>query len=566
MIRFVAFGLDLLNTALRRSRFDFHDAETIKRLESIVVVVGNTLYSTDAPVIMLGLKCAAGLTKCPLKNLPKSVPVFLSQMIGIIRRTGNTESEIVQVAFRSLAAILRDFPSAQVKENDLIFLLELLTPDLEEHDRQAAVFTVLRAIVARKLVVPEIYDIMDKVGEIMVTSQSPQVQELCRSVLLQFLLDYPQGKGRLRNQMAFFAKNLSYIHESGRKSVMELLSAVIVKFQDNLIHEYADLLFVSFVMAISNDDSAKCREMAAELIKGLYARLDEERKKLIFSHLHAWATQSVQPQLIWVSSQVYGFIVDAAQTEVQPFLSKIIQDLSAALTKSSESLGFCGDEESDAMEVDLEWKIPYHSLSVLFKVLRAFPDVAMDDTKISWGLITSHLLYPHAWVRTAACRLLGLLYTGLPISSPRRDLPDDHPASLVGMRDVTKKLTLQLKSKNLDEALGLQIVKNLFFAGKCFYTIPQEAAKASDIESDANLADDLLDDANGDRDIRKAGDDDKGKAKDPLSWLFSKLSYQIKFAHITRRSRATSTVSPCFFIYPLTMYLYLYSQCGISNR
>ncbi|EKM83155.1 hypothetical protein AGABI1DRAFT_118514 [Agaricus bisporus var. burnettii JB137-S8] len=538
--RFVAFGLDLLNTALRRGRFDFHDAETIKRLESIVVVVGNTLYSTNAAVIMLGLKCAAGLTKCPLKNLPKSVPVFVSQMIGIIRQAGNTESEIVQVAFRSLAAILRDFPGAQVKEKDLIFLLELLTPDLEEHDRQAAVFTMLRAIVARKFVVPEIYDIMDKVGEIMVTSQSPQVQELCRGVLLQFLLDYPQGKGRLRNQMAFFAKNLSYVYESGRKSVMELLSAIVVKFQDDLILEYADLLFVALVMVISNDDSAKCREMAAELIKGLYARMDEENRKLIFSHLHAWAAQDVQPQLIWVSSQVYGFIVDAAQTEAQPYLSKILEDLRTALTKSSESLAH-DDGQDDAMEVDLEWKIPYHSLSVLFKVLRVFPDVAMDDTKISWSLITAHMLYPHAWVRTAACRLLGLLYTALPIAPPQRDLPAHYPASLAGMQNVAKKLTLQLKSKNLDETLGMQIVKNLFFIGKCFYAIPREIAQTSGVESNAKLADDLLDDANGDRDIEKAGDDDKGKPKDPLSWLFSKLSYQIKSAHIARRSRATST-------------------------
>ena len=43
--------------------------------------------------------------------------------------------------------------------------------------------------------VPEIYDLMEKVPEIAVASQSPQVQELYCGVL-QFLLDYPQGKGR----------------------------------------------------------------------------------------------------------------------------------------------------------------------------------------------------------------------------------------------------------------------------------------------------------------------------------------------------------------------------------
>lgn len=98
-------------------------------------------------------------------------------------------------------------------------------------------------------------------------NQSAQVQELCRGVLLQFLPDYPQGKGRLRKQMTFLAKNLSYVYESGRKSVMELLAAVFIKFEVSLTREYADLLFVALLMVIANDDSAKCREMVSELIK-----------------------------------------------------------------------------------------------------------------------------------------------------------------------------------------------------------------------------------------------------------------------------------------------------------
>jgi len=529
----VAFGLDLFHTAIRRGRFDFHDAETIKRLESMIIVIGNTLYSTNASVIALGLKCAAGLIKCPLKNLSKSVPAFISQIINIIRQAGSTESEIVQVALKSLANILRDFPTAQAKEKDLIFLLELLSPDLEDHERQTAVFTMLRAIVARRFVIPEIYDIMEKVGEIMVTSQSPHVQEMCRGVLLQFLLDYPQGKGRLRNQMAFFAKNLSYVYETGRRSVMELLSAVIAKFQDALIYEYADLLFVALVMVIANDESAKCREMSAQLIKSLYTRLDDERKKLIFSHLHAWAIQDAQIQLVWVSSQVSGFIVDAAQVEVQPYVGLVMEDLHNALVSSVRSLA--NNEENDEdmdMDVDLEWKVSYHSLTVLLKVLRVFPDFCSQNTKISWSLVTSHLLYPHAWVRTAACRVLGLLFAALPVIAPRADLTDDHPASLVGMQDVTKKLSAQLKSENLDEVLSMQVVKNLFFSGKCFCAMPKATSSAEFPEA-------LMNDETGDQNV-----DEVPKQKDPLSWLFSRLSYQIKSAHIARRSRTKSNVRP----------------------
>lgn len=67
--RFVTFGLDLLNTALRRNQLDFRDSEVMKRLESMVVVIGNTLYSTSAPVLIPGMCCAAGLAKCPLKAI-----------------------------------------------------------------------------------------------------------------------------------------------------------------------------------------------------------------------------------------------------------------------------------------------------------------------------------------------------------------------------------------------------------------------------------------------------------------------------------------------------------------
>ncbi|KAF9461849.1 armadillo-type protein [Collybia nuda] len=529
--RFVSFGLDLFNTALRRNRFDFHDFSVMARLNSMVAVVGNTLYSTSAPVLLLGLKCAAGIAKCPVKSLDKSLPVFVRQIIDTIKQAGNTESEVVQTAFKSLANILRDGPAIQVKEKDLVYLLELLSPDIEEPSRQASVFTMLRAIVARKFVVPEIYDIMDKVSEVMVTSQSPQVQELCRGVLLQFLLDYPQGKGRLRNQMAFLAKNLSYVHESGRKSVMELLSAIVLKFEVNLVREYADLLFVALVMVVANDDSAKCREMASLLIKNLFGRLDDERRRVILSHLHSWASQHSRPQLARVSSQVYGFVIDVLQADSLPYISAILEDLKAALEHSTQSLEMVekGNSDEVSMEVDLEWQVPYYAITVLSKILHIFPDFANHGERVAWNLVVSHLLFPHAWVRTASSKLLGLLFTAVPVAAPALDLPDDNPLSKIGMQDVTKKLCLQLKSEHLDDALGLQVVKNLFYVGKCFDTISVPDDSTED-KTDENFDDDTNENVEKDP-----------KQHNLLPWLFSKLSYQIKSAHISRRNRTFST-------------------------
>jgi U3 small nucleolar RNA-associated protein 20 len=532
-LSFIAFGLDLFNTAFRRNRFEFSDPDVVARLESMVPVIGNTLYSSNSPVLIQGLKASAAIIKCPLKKLEKSVPVFVRQIIDILKGIGSTESEVAQTALKSLATIVRDKSNAEVKEKDLVYLLELLAPDLEEPGRQASVFAMLRAIVARKFIVPEIYDLMERVSEIMVTNQSPQVQELCRSVLLQFLLDYPQGKGRLQTTMSYLAKNTAYAYESGRISVLELLSAIVSKFEERLIGDFADLLFVALVMVIANDDSTKSREMAAEVVKSLFLRLDVDHRRLLVSHLRSWASQPANAQLIRVATQVYGIILDALQADATTYLSAIVEDLNTNILRSAKQIT---NEEEDQLDLDSQWQVAYHLLTVLGKVIRIFPDTATRPQKLPWTAVVAHLLFPHAWVRMAAARLVGQLFSMLPVAEqPQEGYPATSPLVGLNLKEIAERHSTQLKSSYLDSAMGLQIAKNLFYIGKCFC--------ASNVSSPNPLVDIESDDEDGDASGEGEGEPEEANRDNPLAWLFSKLSYQIRSAYITRRSRSDSSVS-----------------------
>ena len=504
----------------------------IRRLEPMVPVIGNTLYSQSAPVLILGMKSAAAILQCPLKSTEKSSPVVVNQLIEVIRTTGSTESDVVQTGLRSLSAILRHHDKVPVKEKDLLFLLELIAPDLEEPTRQGTVFTVLRAIIARRFVVPEMYDLMDNISEVMVTSQSPQVQEHCRSVLLQFLLEYPQGKNRLKNQMTSLAKNLSYIYESGRTSVLELLNALVKKFEVGLVYEYSDLLFIALVMVIANDDSTKCREMAAELIKSLYLRLDESRRKTLLSHLHTWISQATQQPLIRVSCQVYGFIL--AIEDGASFSDALLEDVNSALERSSDGFEEIeeegGDDETSGRD---GWQVPYQALVVLAKLLAKNPELAKDHSRIGWSHVVQLLLYPHAWVRTASCRLLGTILGTVPPDAPQGNVssPITGPPGLFTrewMEIVTQKLCAQLKSEHLGEDLSLHIVKNLFYFGRCFSNIPFQSSEEGDDSDDS--ADEAQQNSTG------------NKGRHPLRWLFSRLSFQARSAYIVRRNKAFVSV------------------------
>ena len=202
--------------------------------------------------------------------------------------------------------------------------------------------------------------------------------------MLAFMLDYPQCIGRLKKTMAFLAKNTAYTHESGRASVLELLGALVQKFAETLLEEYADMVFVALVMVLANDDAPKCKEMAAEVLKCLLRRLGFARATSVLAHVHAWAG-SPQPALVRVACQVYGLVIEALGAEAASHLDVLFSDLNAVLNQAAVTIEDV-DTDEDTMEVEFEWTAPYHSLTVLEKTLRAFPD---SMSRPAWSAISA---------------------------------------------------------------------------------------------------------------------------------------------------------------------------------
>jgi U3 small nucleolar RNA-associated protein 20 len=556
--KFVAFGLELFVTGFRRGHFNFADAEILARLDPLVNVIGNTLYAADSGVVIAGLKATGSLVKCPLESLPAAIPALVQQVFVVIKQSGGTDSEVCQAALKTLAVIMRDCKTVEVSPKQLKYILDLITPDMEDPARQSTLFTILRAIISRRFVLADIYDIMDRVAELMVTGSSTQVQELCRVTLLQFLLDYPQGKGRLKKQMQFLAKNLAYTYESGRLSVMELISAVLNKFSLELIREYSDLFLVALVMVIANDDSIKCREFAAELVRSLFQRMDEDQRSKSVATLHAWAETSSQAQLPRLAAQVYGLFVDALKMDASPFVSMILLDLQAMLATSAvtlEAFETAQDEPSPfGMEIEdeLDWQLPYQALNSLAKVLHVLPERV---SSVEWQPIVGHMLFPHAWVRLASSRLLGTLFGTSPPSFDRAhaSAADVGPLQPRGLFDIARKSLLQLKGESIDEGLSMQVVKNMVYLGRCFALGPSKANAAfpaaviellddaapvdpyAEAEAEEEEEEEAPEEAPVDVDEEVSEEVAVTRAlSNPLAWLFTKLSQTARHILITR--------------------------------
>lgn len=528
--KFVAFGLDLLNGAFKRNRFDLHDIETVSRLDPLIILVGDTLFAEEAHVLDRALRAVSSLIKCPLASIGKAAPVLAKQMISILENMGGTASELSQTTVRSLATLIRDRKTLVLSDEQLSTLVDIISPDLEEPEQQASLFALLRAIVSRKFASAEVYDLMDRVAEILIASQSNGTREICRSIYLQFLLDYPQGKKRLSTSLNFLAKNVGdYIHESGRMSALELVNAILSKFGTDLVDQYAELFHVALVMVLANDESSKCRSMAAEVYKVLYLHTSPDIRQRLVEAIVTWGQQETNPDLQKVAAQASGLLVEAfkGKDEVDTLAHTVLPVLAAVVKTSAHDasgLDVDNDDLDEELSNTVKWQPPYQALASLHKIVSAVPTSISDlDMAFNQSLRTL-LIYPHTWVRQAASRLLGLLYS----------LRPEEP-TLDELIDAAAGLTTQLKSKHLEENLALQIVKNLFFIGKRFAQkeVGQPAEQNGTDESDEeNEGEQVADGEAGGAEISK-----KSPKSNPLHWLFVKLSHRVRVAHQTKPSK-----------------------------
>ncbi|KAJ9474508.1 U3 small nucleolar RNA-associated protein 20 [Pseudozyma hubeiensis] len=566
--KFVAFGLEMLVTSLRRERFDFQDEEVLAKLNSMVNIVGEAAYANESSVLELSLRAIAQIVKVPVSRVDKALPVFIKQIFGIIHQYGSPQSQIVQTAFRTLTAILRECKQASLSETHLSGLLKLIAPDLEEPAVQSTLFSLLRAIVSRRLVVSEVYDTMDKVAEMMVTNQSESVRDLCRSTYLQFLLDYPQGKQRLRNQIGFLAKNLAYEHESGRLSVLEITDAILNKFGDELLQDYAEMLFVALAMVLANDSSSKCREKSAVLIRTLLRAMTEAQQDKTALMVDAWSRQETKPELARVGVQIYGLLMEALPERSVGWADRALDVVTTVLVECADDLESLENTES-AFEDELDWQLPYHSLQTLGRITSIIGnnDGASGKASTANDAVRRLLLFPHKWVRISSSRILGGLYALREPQAPNMvSVQQDPVASLPALVDAAKKSCLQLRSDKLDDTLALQVVKNLVWIGRCFALFPVDRPELDEVEVDEEqdgsdgekrLVDEEEREEDDDDDADSGSDSDSDDsvaentandapnviATDPLRWLISRLSFQARLS-LAQSKPPHWTISP----------------------
>ncbi|XP_038143159.1 small subunit processome component 20 homolog [Cyprinodon tularosa] len=540
-------GLKLLHLSLKKSKVTSSEASTLEMLDPFIQLLMECLSSMHVKVITEALMAFTWLLRFPLPAVEQNAQQLTKQLFVLLKdysKAGAARGEnyqLVQNCFKAMTILVKNIKSNRISETQLQVLLGYAEEDIYDQSRQATAFGLLKAILSRKLVVPEMEEVMRKVARFSVTGGNNMIRTHCRQIYLKYLLDYPLGR-KLKGHLSFVVAQLQYEQDTGRESVLELLASIFQMFPQNLLLKNSSLFFAPLALVVVNDDSVRCKKMAAMAIKTLLGQLDVNHQNGLYSLVNAWLTAE-KSTMRRLGAQVCGLFVEVEEEK----FSRRMDDLLPLLEKEIHPDAY--EDISEEEEEKGADRLLFSYLTLISKLNKhcGFLELRNPHQTLLhiWGHIEAHLRHPHCWVWLTASQLFGQLFATQPaeqlvaIWKGQEGDASCRPAAIEfitsdldrRMRELALIFCSQLQSKFLDTASGEQVIKNLLFVGKVIYLISPESdittlegEKQSEVENGGDCDPDAEE-----KEEMEEENDDKDDDKPPsLLWLMKKLSLMAK--------------------------------------
>lgn len=229
----VEFGLEMLHVMLKKKKFPDESF-----LNPLVPMLCDSMKSSYLRVNTLAVKCLTIMWhhQLDLENLRTNVESIIAEVFSILHKYATNQVSkkdnhylLVKSAFKCVVVVMRQVDYYTVNENQLKALLLYVEQDLNSFDKDTMAFTLLKSILDKKLMIPEIHEIMKKVAELSITSESDEKRSATRPIVLTYLMEYPIGK-KIDSLIKFFIAQLNYEENSGRESAILMFGLIFKHF------------------------------------------------------------------------------------------------------------------------------------------------------------------------------------------------------------------------------------------------------------------------------------------------------------------------------------------------
>lgn len=461
------FSFELLRTAISKHDNLFN----ANYLSKFVPYLVENLKSEDEGVNTSALKVLTMISKLEFaEETDKLFFVASEYVLNILQDMPSTDNELCQTCLKFLTAVIKNKPDIELKNSAISYILKKVEPDLDSAHRQSTAFGFLKGLIGKRVMIPEIYDCMETVSRLMVTSTTSEVRQVARSVFYNFLMDYDQSKGKLERQFKLLINNLKYPAEDGRLSVMELMLMIIRKANKDLLSSLGTSFFIALANVSVTDVVPTCRESANEILSVILEKLKNNGSDISFveKYASAWLSQNKKTLLVRCGLNVYDNYIKSIGFGESELLDNLVFERMKTTFKSAEKKNTDEDENEGESESDngeksnVDWQIVYSCMNVL----ESMCDVADTfETKYEpiWTSVIAMMLYPHSWVRLSASRLISKLLKEI-VDNDSEDI--DFEISNATIQNIAYRSFRQLGAPDISQTMAFQTTANLVLVSR----------------------------------------------------------------------------------------------------
>ncbi|XP_014095397.2 small subunit processome component 20 homolog [Bactrocera oleae] len=359
----IEFGLELLQIVLKRKKLVEVDYQPF--LNPLLPLLRDALKSTHVRVVTFALKCFGAIWN-DAYELPALQQQYLSDVVermfeilknistfGAIKQDENLQ--LVKSSYKAIVALLRKCSDYELTPEQLQQLVLYVEQNLYEGEHQALSFSLLKALIARRVEAESFHQIMKRIGDMSIVSQSDFVRDEARNILVTYIMEYSLKK-RVDQIIKFFTVQLRYSLPSGRQSVIQFLHTLIKKFPLKMLSKRAEFLYISLGPRLVNDEDPGCRKAIADCIELLITRLEKVDRQRLFDMTLLFFEAGNKPSVAEMAASLCSRFLNAEKQTFAPRLKLVLPTIVARLTMNNPSapgrfvraptaLGFDVDEE-----------------------------------------------------------------------------------------------------------------------------------------------------------------------------------------------------------------------------
>lgn len=506
--KLITFAISLVRKIIQRHE----DLNTSANMTGFLPIIGDALVAGQEELRTAAMKLLATIIRLPIAELDQNASIYVKQAVEILSTASSMTSSPCRAALELVTAVLREKSSTTVREIDIARVIKAVKTDIDEPDRQGIIYKFVRTVLTRKIVVTEVYELMDATRNVMVTNADRNVRDSARSAYIQFILGYPQGQERWHRQTVFLLKNLEYQFPSGRQSVMEALHQLLIKVPEEVFAELATTVLAALVLLQIKDTDQACCQMAEILTAKLFERAQDEQLAHFLASMDTWLNNVEKPIMQIAALRCWRTYLRARVVPNEncgSLLGKIVVLLTSKDPQISPQL----------LKAVLDtWT----------EIVETKPDIAFaGSSSLIWENVQKCIADPDYTIQEAGANLIGAWFSHLASSMSKSDvglksLPLHGSAGskldAAGMRELchTSLRSLMALSIDVPENLRDQTVRNLLFLGRCFAANAMPWREVDDQIVESNW--DLEEQQNAAKKTRPTA----------LAYLLTQLSYIIR--------------------------------------